>query len=72
MRAATLGRAVANLLGFQATWLACVGGAGHGHPIVGPFAAALWLAQLRTGDASIVDIGWASAPGRSVSPWWRR
>ena len=44
MRAAALRRVVANFLGFQVTWLACVGGAGQGYPMLGPLAAALWLA----------------------------
>lgn len=43
MRSAALGRVVANFLGFQAAWLACVGGAGHGVPMLGLAAAALWL-----------------------------
>lgn len=33
----------ANFLGFQATWFACVGGAGAGWPWLGPAAALLWL-----------------------------
>ena len=44
MRSAALWRAVANFAGFQAVWLACAGGAGQGHPMLGPFAAVLWLA----------------------------
>ena len=44
MKAAALGRAIANFAGFQVTWLACVGGAGYGYPLLGPLAAALWLA----------------------------
>ena len=38
-----LRRLVVNFLGFQATWLACVGGAGSGYPLVGPLVAAAWL-----------------------------
>jgi len=44
MRSAALWRAAANFAGFQAVWLACVGGAGQGYPILGPLAAVLWLA----------------------------
>ena len=44
MKAAALGRAIANFAGFQITWLACVGGAGYGYPLLGPLAAVLWLA----------------------------
>ena len=44
MRSAALWRAAANFAGFQAVWLACVGGAGQGYPMLGPFAAVLWLA----------------------------
>ena len=44
MRGAVIGRALANLLGFQAVWFACIGGAGGGWPTLGPFAVALWLA----------------------------
>lgn len=44
MKAAALGRAIANFAGFQVTWLACVGGAGYGYPLLGPLAAVLWLA----------------------------
>ncbi len=44
---------VANFLGFQAAWFACVAGAGHGYPLLGPLATALWLAlhvaSLRAG-----------------------
>ena len=43
MRSAALGRTVANLLGFQAAWFACVGGAGYGVPVLGLAAAALLL-----------------------------
>lgn len=43
MRSAALGRVVANFLGFQATWFACVGGAGYGIPGLGLVAAAAWL-----------------------------
>ena len=53
MSAAGPWRAVANFLGFQAAWLACVGGAGHGYPFLGPIVTALWLAlhlaSLRAG-----------------------
>ena len=44
MRSAALWRAAANFAGFQAVWLACAGGAGQGYPMLGPFAAVLWLA----------------------------
>ena len=66
MRSAALGRTVANFLGFQATWFACVGGAGYGVPVLGLVAAALLLslhlatlggdrrgADGRTGDRGI-------------------
>lgn len=43
MRSAALGRMVANFLGFQITWFACVGGAGYGVPALGLVAAALLL-----------------------------
>jgi len=43
MRGAAIGRVLANFLGFQAAWLACIGGAGRGYPALGPFAVALWL-----------------------------
>ncbi len=36
-------RLAANFLGFQATWIACVGGAGFGYPLLGPLVAAVWL-----------------------------
>ena len=55
MRPAALGRMVANFLGFQAAWFACVGGAGHGAPALGLAAAAallsLHLATLGRGGA---------------------
>ena len=43
MRSAALKRTVANFLGFQAAWFACVGGAGFGVPMLGLVAAALLL-----------------------------
>ena len=43
-KSASLSRALVNLLGFQAAWFACVGGAGRGWPTLGPFVVALWLA----------------------------
>ena len=44
MRSTALWRAAANFAGFQITWLACVGGAGYGHPLLGPVVALAWLA----------------------------
>lgn len=44
MRPAAFRRAAANFAGFQLTWFACVGGAGYGYPLLGPFVAVLWLA----------------------------
>lgn len=38
-----LRRLGANILGFQVTWFACVGGAGAGYPLLGPAVAFLWL-----------------------------
>jgi len=43
MRSAALWRTAANFAGFQAVWFACIVSAGQGYPILGPFAAALWL-----------------------------
>lgn len=41
--AAHLRRIGINFLGFQATWFACVAGAGAGYPLFGPLVAVLWL-----------------------------
>ena len=70
-----LRRLAANFLGFQATWLACVGGAGFGYPALGPVVAVLWLslhlayvdgasreANRRTGERAIeLRLGLAAA-----------
>ncbi|MCY4285518.1 MAG: DUF2878 domain-containing protein [Thiotrichales bacterium] len=43
MKSAAVWRTGANFAGFQAVWFACIIGAGQGYPMLGPFAAALWL-----------------------------
>lgn len=54
MRFAHLRHAGINFLGFQATWFACVAGAGAGYPFLGPIIAFLWLwlhLSKRLGDS---------------------
>ncbi len=43
MNLARLRRLGGNFLGFQATWFACVGGAGVGYPLLGPLVGIPWL-----------------------------
>lgn len=46
-----------NVIGFQAVWLACVAGAGHGDPWLGPALALIFaLATLRFGDRAGADL----------------
>lgn len=53
MRIAKHRRLIANFLGFQASWIACVGGAAVSQPAIGPLVAVLWLslhvASLKAG-----------------------
>ncbi len=58
-------RLVANFLGFQATWFACVGGAALGHPLLGPLVAVLWL-SLHLAFAAVTLPGLAGRTGQRM------